>query len=55
MSFSSQSETISKELQNSNLIYYNVNLMADASKIIVKCRRKSFVKYRHLSPRGNRA
>ena len=55
MSFSSQSDTISNELQNLDLMYYNVNLMADVSKIIAKCRRKVIVKYRHLSPRGNRA
>ena len=44
---------ISKELQNSDLIY--VNLMTDVFKIIVKYRRKIIAKYRHLSPSGNRA
>ena len=45
MSFPSESEMMSKELQNSDSIY--VNLMTDAFKVIVK--------YRHLSPSGNRA
>ena len=45
MSFPSESDMVSKELQNSDLIY--VNLMTDAFKIIAK--------YRHLSPSGNRA
>ena len=44
---------VSKELQNSDLIY--VNLMTDVFKIIVKYRRKIIAKYRHLSPSGNRA
>ena len=44
---------MSKELQNSDLIY--VNLMTDVFKIIVKYRRKIIAKYRHLSPSGNRA
>ena len=45
MSFPSESVMMSKELQNSDLIY--VNLMTGVFKIIVK--------YRHLSPSGNRA
>ena len=53
MSFPSESDMVSKELQNSDLIY--VNLMADVFKIIVKYGRKIIAKYRHLSPRGNRA
>ena len=53
MSFPSESDMMSKELQNSDLIY--VNLMTDAFKIIVKYRRKSNAKYRHFSPSGNRA
>ena len=44
---------VSKELQNSDLIY--VNLMTDVFKIIVKYRRKIIAKYRRLSPSGNRA
>ena len=53
MSFPSESDKMSKELQNSDLIY--VNLMTDVFKIIVKYRRKIIAKYRHLSPSGNRA
>ena len=53
MSFPSESDMMSKELQNSDLIY--VNLMTDVFKIIVKYRRKIIAKYRHLSPSGNRA
>ena len=45
MSFPSESDMMSKELQNSDLIY--VNLRTDVFKIIVK--------YRHLSASGNRA
>ena len=45
MSFLSESDMMSKELQNPDLVH--VNLMTDAFKIIVK--------YRHLSPSGNRA
>ena len=45
MSFPSESDMMSKELQNSDSIY--VNLMTDAFKVIAK--------YRHLSPSGNRA
>ena len=45
MSFTSQSDMMSKELQNSDSIY--VNLMTDVFKIIAK--------YRHLSPSGDRA
>ena len=43
---------MSKELQNSDLIY--LNLMTDVFKIIVKYREKIIAKYRHLSPSGNR-
>ena len=53
MSFPSESDKMSKELQNSDLIY--VNLMTDVFKIIVKYRRKIIVKYRHLLPSRNRA
>ena len=53
MPFPSESGMISKELQNSDLIY--VNLMTDVFKIIVKYRRKIIAKCRHLSPSGNRA
>ena len=52
MSFPSESEKMSKELQNSDLIY--VNLITDIFKIIVKYHQKIIVKYRHLSPSGNR-
>ena len=45
MSFPSESDTMSKELQNSDSIY--VNLMTDVFKIIAK--------YRHLLPIGNQA
>ena len=56
MSSSSESDTISKELQNLDLIYYNVNLMTDAFKVIVKYRWKTIAKYRQISPFvGNRA
>ena len=51
MSFSSESDMMEKELQNSDLIY--VSLMTDVFKIIVKYRRKNIAKYRHLLPRGN--
>ena len=53
MSFPSESDMMSNELQNSDLIY--VNLMTDVFKIIVKYRWKIIAKYRHLSPSGNRA
>ena len=53
MSFPSESDMMSKELQNSDLIY--VNLMTDVFKIIVKYRRKIIAKYRHLLPSGNQA
>ena len=53
MPFHSGSDMMSKELQNSDLIY--VNLMTDVFKIIVKYRWKIIAKYRHLSPSGNRA
>ena len=50
MSLSSESIML-KELENSHLIYYNVNLMTDASKIIVKYCRKIIAKYRQqISP-----
>ena len=53
MSFPSEPDMMSKELQNSDLIY--VNLMTDVFKIIVKYRWKIIAKYRHLSRSGNRA
>ena len=53
MSLPSESDMMSKELENSDSIY--VNLMTDVFKIIVKYRRKIIAKYRHLSPSGNRA
>ena len=53
MSFPSESDMMSKELQNSDLIYEG--LMTDFFKIIVKYRRKIIVKYRHSLPSGNRA
>ena len=53
MSFSSDSDMMSKELQNSDSIC--VSLMTDVFKFIVKYRRKIISKYRHLSPSGNRA
>ena len=53
MSFPSESDVMSKELQNSDSIY--MNLMTDVFKIIIKYRRKIIAKYRHLSPCGNRA
>ena len=53
MSFPSESDMMSKELQNSDLIYKN--LRTDVFKIIVKYRPKIIAKYRHLSPSGNRA
>ena len=52
MSFPSDSHMMSKEFQNSDLIY--VNLMTDVFKIVVKYRRKIIAKYRHLLPSGNR-
>ena len=53
MSFPSESDKMSKELQNSDLIY--VNQMTDVFKIVVKYRRKIIAKYRHLLSRENRA
>ena len=47
MSFPSESDMVSKELQNSDLIY--VNLMTDVFKIIVKYRRKIIVWYFFLT------
>ena len=38
-----------KKLQNSDLMYYNVNLMTDVFKIIVKYRRNIIAKYRQIS------
>ena len=52
MSSSSESDVISKKLQNLDLIYYDVNLMA--INIVGKL-SPNIVKYRHLSPSGNRA
>ena len=54
MSFSPKSDMISKELQNLDLIYYNVNLMAGVFTIIVKYCRKIIAKYHHLKASGNR-
>ena len=51
MSFPSESDKMSKEIQNSDLIY--VNLMTDVFKIIDKYRRKIIANYHHLSPSGN--
>ena len=53
MSFPSEPDMMSKELQNSDSIY--VNLMIDVFKIIVKYCWKIIAKYRHLSPSGKRA
>ena len=53
VSFPSESDMMSKELQNSDSLY--VNLMTDVFNIIVKYRRKIIAKYRHLSPSWNRA
>ena len=53
MSFPSESDMVSKEFQNSDLIF--VNLMIDVFKIIVKYRRKIIAKHRHLLRSGNRA
>ena len=53
MSFPSELDMMSKELQNSDLFY--VNLMTDVFKTIVKYRRKIIAKYRNLSLSGNRA
>ena len=39
---------ISKELQNLDLIYHNVNLTTDVLKVIVKYRRKIIAKYRQI-------
>ena len=50
MSFPSESDIMSQELQNSDSIY--VPLMTDVFNIIVKYRRKIISKYRHLSPVG---
>ena len=52
MSFPSESDMMSKELQNSDSIF--VNLMTDVFKIIVKCHWKIIAKYCYLSPSGNR-
>ena len=50
MSSPAESDAISKELQNLDLIYYNVNLMTDVFKIIAKYRRKIIAKYHQISP-----
>ena len=39
----------SKKLQNSDLMYYNVNLMTNVFKIIVKYYGKIIAKYRQIS------
>ena len=49
MSSSSESVVISKELQNLDLVYYNVNLMTDNFKVIIKYCRKIIAKYRQIS------
>ena len=51
----SESGMISEKLQNSDLIYYNLKLMTDFFKVIVKYRWKIIAKYRYLSPSGTRA
>ena len=53
MSFSSESDLMSKEIQNSDLLC--MNLMTDVFKIIVKYCRKIIAKYRQIAPSGNRA
>ena len=50
MSYSSESDVISKEFQILDLIYYNVNLMTDVFKVIVKYRWKIIAKYRQILP-----
>ena len=50
MSSSPESDVISKELENLDLIYCTVNLMTDVFKAIVKYRRKIIAKYRQISP-----
>ena len=46
MSLSLESDVISKELENLDLIYYNVNLKTDVFKVIVKYCQKIIAKYR---------
>ena len=61
MSFPSESDMMSKELQNSDVIYVNLMTgvfkiivkMAVVFKIIVKYCWKIITKYRHLLPSGN--
>ena len=53
MSFPSESDMMSKELRNSDLIFGN--LMTDAFKIIAKYGWKIIAKYHHFLPSGNRA
>ena len=53
MPFLSESDMMSKELQNSDLMY--VNPMTDIFKTIVKYRQKIITKYCHLSPSHNQA
>lgn len=57
MHSTSKSDVISKELENLDLIYYDVNLMIGVFKVILKFGKLSpnIVKYRHLSPSGNQA
>ena len=45
----SESDMISKKLQNSDFIYCNVNLMTDVFKTVVKYREKIDAKYRQIS------
>ena len=52
MSFPSESDMMSKELRNSDLIFGN--LMTDAFKIIAKYGWKIIAKYHHFLPSGNR-
>ena len=50
MSSSSGSHVISKELQNLDLIYYNVNLITDVFQVILKYCWKIIAKYRQILP-----
>ena len=45
MPSSLESDVISKELQNLDLMYYNVNLMTDVFKVILKYCQKIVAKY----------
>ena len=50
MPSSLESDVISKELQNLDLMYYNVNLMTDVFKVTIKYRQKVTAKYRLILP-----